>query len=637
MSEQKVKAVPAGYPPLKSCGAELIGIYDRPRRMALEQRSTIGALGDKEVVRITRWRMNPVTVLPTGCTIDSEMSALHVIVGLAEPHAEGPFAGHKVLDQMDDGKILLLEVLSKEDWLQHREGGEDGEDMRLKCDLLDCRLRRLQQSADVLWAEANYLPIAQGGGLTAPNDPAFGDQWGLQAVKAPQAWATFNGADLPRTVVAIVDSGIDYRHLDLAENLLPIRGLPVRFHCFDAEAREEGVAITHEAFRFDPNDPEAAALMDEEHSHGTFCAGVVGAVAHNARGIIGMHHKAALMPLKFIGPHGSGTVWDASQAIRAAVDRGSHLILAAWGTSTFSHCLYRTCQYAQEKGVLIVTAAGNLGEDLDRQRFYPACYKLENGPFPKTDHPYTCKHCDHAGSAGKGKRGKGKKAEPASGAEAKTPFYEGLDNIIVVGATEGYGFTRDGLENGCEQREQKTQSSNWGREVVDLGAPGHFIRSTRKNHVSHSNTRGSRLGWVGGTSMAAAFVAGALALIKARYHRDDYQQLKHRLLGTAEPVPALDPYWAYGRRLNVYRAVEARYDGYGGYAMQGETVNGVAEDGQHPEDAMDVAVLVRARNGNGKPAAAEGQNGRANGHGHGDGSGHGTPAHGGHGHSAHGH
>ena len=285
------------------------------------------------------------------------------------------------------------------------------------------------------------------------------------------------------------------------------------------------------------------------------------------------------MPLKFIGRNRSGSVWDASLAIRAAVDRGAGIILAAWGMPTFSHCLYEACEYARDQGVLIVTAAGNLGQNIDQERFYPACFKLENGPFPRQDHAYHCPCKAHQNNA------------PPEGSIWKDSlFYDGLDNIIVVGATVGYGY--DGTKS-CHPREERTQNSNWGREVVDLGAPGHFVRTTRKNH--DKKLGGSRLGWASGTSMAAAFVAGAMALIKARFpSKPGYRWLKAQLLKTADHVPSLEPYWPHGRRLNLHRAVTQDHDLYRRSAReQPET----ASEEEHT--TYDVQLHVRATNGNG--------------------------------------
>lgn len=572
--------------------------------------------------------------LPVVFVQEKDAAACQLIVKLKMgiPDSQCCYLGYCIEDRCMNGSLLLLQIY---------------EDKACGCNwrYLDCHIRRILTECDnVEWVERNYLGHAQIS-YGPPDDPDLDKQWGLTAIDAHRAWKEFEGADLPRTLVAVVDSGMDYKHQDLKDNVAwPQEGLK---ECGPSDPATMPRAVFR-AVHADTSPGDGAAKgnkkcckhssshseesqdppTDEEHSHGTYCAGVIGAVAGNAIGVAGVYWRPLLMPFKFIGEKAWGSFWDASRAIFEAVEWKAEIILAAWGSTGFSRCLYEACEYARENQVLIVAAAGNLNEDIDRHRFFPACYKLEHGPFYRDRDVSGCRNCrrdvcsevpsakkccccglgTYMGKVAEALRRRVSESQRREHEEknercrcrctcdsGNTPRgkkreremqkrYEGLDNIIVVGATIGVGFAdrRRGRGRG---RETKAHNSSWGREVVDLGAPGHFIRTTRRNHKWDEG--GARLGWASGTSMAAAFVVGALALLKARYHDLDYLQLKDRLLRTAERVPSLESYWPYGRRLNVYRALVAEYDGYGNYRVPGE------DEDDEAGGERDITICIR--------------------------------------------
>lgn len=536
MSRTHSNDVSSKFPILPSAEADRLSLFESCGPFSLWQRGIVGTLshGGQDTVRIARWTVNPHPSLPTGYVCEYGTSALHVIVKLAASHPEPSaeyFQGFPIVDHALGRQIILVQVLTSGDWKKEER----------RRDLLNCKTRQIQEHPEVLWAEPNYLEMMQANPASVvPNDPAFAHQWGLGAIRATEAWAKINQVELLRPHVAIIDSGVDPDHPDLRDNIELHEAEKVHFNCF----KQLGRGAVH------------SDIMDEPHSHGTFCTGVLGAMGNNEIGIAGVNWRPIIRPIKFIGPHGNGTVWDASQAIRAAVDRGAKIILAAWGMNIFSHCLYDACKYAMENGALIVTAAGNLGQDLDRDRFYPACFKIENGPFSKVDRSHLCDQCL---SAGAGHISTEKQVGCTTNETVENPaefVYEGLDNIVVVAGTQR-----------STAGERKAGNSSWGKEVVDLGAPGHFIRTTRNTQNGH---QGTLLDWASGTSLAAAFVAGALALLKARFSGFDYRKLKARLLGTARQLPALEGYWPHGRRLDLYRAVVADEDEYGEFQVPGE-------------------------------------------------------------------
>ena len=216
-----------------------------------------------------------------------------------------------------------------------------------------------------------------------PNDPLFGEQWALTNggdrggkdkadISALDAWAKTRGS---RTVVvAVLDSGVDYTHLDLAGNIWqrPASLAPYR----DDELGEVDDFHGFSAVE-DLRDP-----MDD-NGHGTHCAGIVGAEGDNGLGIAGVNWQVQVMPLKFIGKGGFGSTKDAIEAINYVIQRrrdgvNVRVISASWGSRQKSRALEDVIRKAGDEGVLFVAAAGNNGQDADRFPHYPSNYDLPN-------------------------------------------------------------------------------------------------------------------------------------------------------------------------------------------------------------------------------------------------------------------
>ncbi|HWG89306.1 MAG TPA: S8 family peptidase [Candidatus Thermoplasmatota archaeon] len=182
--------------------------------------------------------------------------------------------------------------------------------------------------------------------LAVPDDPEFANQWGLHAVRAPLAWGTTRGEGV---LVAIVDTGIDLLHPDLAPNLyLGPRG-------------EQG-------YDFVNNDTDP----DDDHGHGTLVAGVVGAVADNGFGVAGVAPEATLLPVKVLDEGGEGDLSLVATGVRYAADRGAHVIVLSLGSYDDTPALRDALQYAVAKGALPIAATGNHG--LTPGVLYPAAY-----------------------------------------------------------------------------------------------------------------------------------------------------------------------------------------------------------------------------------------------------------------------
>ena len=218
--------------------------------------------------------------------------------------------------------------------------------------------------ADVEYAEVNPIVSI----CAEPDDPLFTSQWALAKIAAAQAWDTCRGS--AEVVVAVIDTGVDYRHRDLEANAWRNRaefnGLP------NVDDDDNGFVDDVWGYNFIYNDNEP---MDD-HGHGTHCAGTIAAVGDNELDISGLCWNARIMPIKILGDDGDGNAADAALAVYYAVANGAHVISASWGGPEPSELLEEALAYAHSHGVVTVAAAGN--EDTD-ELFYPAAYSQAIG------------------------------------------------------------------------------------------------------------------------------------------------------------------------------------------------------------------------------------------------------------------
>ncbi|NOT49540.1 MAG: S8 family serine peptidase [Acidobacteria bacterium] len=216
-----------------------------------------------------------------------------------------------------------------------------------------------------------------------PNDPEFGNQWALSNtgqdggkagadLSALNAWTKTKGSK--EVVVAVLDTGVDYTHLDLASNMwIRPDNVPQYF--------DEELGTYNDLQGFDAN-INASDPMDD-NGHGTHCSGIVGAEGNNNEGIAGINWNVQIMPLKFLGKGGYGTTKDAIEAINYAIDRKQkgvniRIISASWGSTSYSKALEDVIRAAGEQGILFVAAAGNATTDNDKRPHYPSNYDLPN-------------------------------------------------------------------------------------------------------------------------------------------------------------------------------------------------------------------------------------------------------------------
>ena len=175
--------------------------------------------------------------------------------------------------------------------------------------------------------------------LDTPNDPYFASQWGMVKIQAPGAWDVTTGSSSVR--IAILDTGVDQDHPDLATKI-----------------------VSNKNFT-------GSATAADVHGHGTHVAGIAAAIANNGIGVAGLGYSSSIMNVKVLGDDGFGYwSWVAGGIIWAA-DNGARVINMSLGGSSGSSTLESAVNYAWNKGVVVVAAAGNSGSTAPE---YPAYY-----------------------------------------------------------------------------------------------------------------------------------------------------------------------------------------------------------------------------------------------------------------------
>ncbi len=237
-------------------------------------------------------------------------------------------------------------------------------------------VKRYRGIKKVEYAEPNYIVHAS----LVPNDLDFLQLWGLDNtgqtggtpeadISAPEAWDIQTGDSA--VVVAVIDSGVDYNHQDLAANMWTNPG-EIPGNGIDDDANGYIDDVRGWDFVSDDNDPF------DDNSHGTHVAGTIAAVGNNEIGVVGVNWRARIMPLKFLDAYGNGTIADAVGAIQYATLMGARLTNNSWGGAGYSQALRDAITAADAAGTLFIAAAGNSGTNNDVSPFYPAGYDVPN-------------------------------------------------------------------------------------------------------------------------------------------------------------------------------------------------------------------------------------------------------------------
>jgi subtilisin family serine protease len=220
--------------------------------------------------------------------------------------------------------------------------------------------RRLRRLPGVRWVEPNRRFTASS--VAAPTDPLFGRQWALRNARVPGAWATATGGDV---TVAVVDSGIDLSNPDLGENLWLNPG----------EIAGNGVDDDANGFVDDVHGADTVSHDGDPADglgHGTAVASLIGARGDNGLGITGVAWRVRLMPVKVLHDRGWGTTVTLITGLRYALANGARIINLSVNGTEPSQALEEAIRQAEAHGALVVTSAGNDGQDRDQVASYPA-------------------------------------------------------------------------------------------------------------------------------------------------------------------------------------------------------------------------------------------------------------------------
>ncbi|HWQ62830.1 MAG TPA: S8 family peptidase, partial [Methanospirillum sp.] len=212
-----------------------------------------------------------------------------------------------------------------------------------------------------------------------PNDPEYPKLWGLHNtgqtpfngtagadISAEEAWGVATGSH--DIVVAVLDSGVDYSHPDLTENIwtnekeIPDNGID-----------DDGNGYIDDVHGWNFQGKNNTPI--DENGHGTHCAGIIGAVGNNNIGVTGINWHVRIMPLRFMDSTGNGYISDAVSAIQYANQMGADVISCSWSGNENSQALKDAMAASS---AVIVCASGNGGSNDDTTPLYPATFTGSN-------------------------------------------------------------------------------------------------------------------------------------------------------------------------------------------------------------------------------------------------------------------
>lgn len=251
-------------------------------------------------------------------------------------------------------------------------------------------INELKSLPEVEYAEPNYL-YSINRQAVAPIDPMYGKLWGLKNtganepdrngntsttpgvasadIDAERAWSITKGSK--DIVIAVIDTGIDYNHPDLKNNMWINEGeIP------DNGIDDDGNGYIDDVYGWNAEKNNGNPM--DGNSHGTHCAGTIGAEHNNNMGVAGVMADVKLMAVKFLSDSGSGSLADAVEAIDYATKMNVDIMSNSWGGGGYSQALFDAISAAKEKGIVFVAAAGNDSSNNDSRASYPASYQIDN-------------------------------------------------------------------------------------------------------------------------------------------------------------------------------------------------------------------------------------------------------------------
>lgn len=362
----------------------------------------------------------------------------------------------------------------------------------------------------VLYVEPDYqIELA-----VTPNDEFFNYLWGLNNtgseppgaggtpdadIDAVETWDLWTGD--PEFRIAVIDTGVDYNHPDLADNIwtnqAELNGVP------GVDDDRNGWVDDVHGYNFVDSYGHVDPLDDR--GHGTHVAGTIGAVGNNSVGVVGVNWRCKIVALKIFPASGAASISDAIEAMEYVIDNNIKVSNNSYGGPLpFSQAWYDVIQASEAIGHIFVAAAGNGSNDNDVSPHYPSAFNLPN-----------------------------------------IMAVAATDNDDVLASFSNYGATSVDLGapgvNIC---------STWRVPIGGCPSPDSCTTSTDTCYRS-----------VQGTSMACPHVAGVVGLMMSRYPNWTYQQIRDRILSTVRPVPSLNDITVTEGVVNAYNALDCNENG----------------------------------------------------------------------------
>jgi subtilisin family serine protease len=234
------------------------------------------------------------------------------------------------------------------------------------------RCKDVDQSQFDCWPNY-YVQVSAG-----PNDPSLSNLWGMVADKgigANAAWNYSHGCG--NGLVAVIDTGIDYNHPDLASNVwTPPNEIAGNFIDDDGNGFKDDVrGWNYWSYNNNPMD---------DNGHGTHVAGTIGAVGNNGVGVIGVNWNCKILSLKFLGANGGGAIYNAVLAVKYVIKMKKIynipfvVINNSYGGGDYFGPMFEVIKEAAQNDILFVVAAGNDGKNNDTDPSYPSNYDSWN-------------------------------------------------------------------------------------------------------------------------------------------------------------------------------------------------------------------------------------------------------------------
>lgn len=243
---------------------------------------------------------------------------------------------------------------------------------------LDKTIDEINSLPDIEYAEPNYLfkAIAVDEDVESKIPYLESNLWGLLSIEADEAWKITTGGE---AIVAVIDSGIDYEHENLVNNIWVNETEDRNGDGVCTDSDFDGIDQDNNGYVDDCNGWNFVSNNNDPYddlNHGTHVAGIIG--GDGSHEIFGVSRVIKLMAVKFIDSDGYGKTSDAINGIIYAVKNGAKILNNSWGGNNYSKSLKAAIEYANSKNSLFLAAAGNSADSNDRLPHYPSNYGVVN-------------------------------------------------------------------------------------------------------------------------------------------------------------------------------------------------------------------------------------------------------------------